>query len=198
MKNKRMRKAFSMIEIIFAIVLMTIVAGLIIVNVISNKRSGQITSTVQNDVQNIYNAAAKWRDQSADSDGTFNNISVSELCPYLPDSMQCDGTYIYSSGYQNGSGKGMIEYQVLSYKKSTDGDSFKIFMNAAPLANARNWTSREKQKIETVFDSVCKAKSTNKSVTIDNDATAIGSANAGFTDGGTATDGEAGVAGLTE
>ena len=198
MKRKSTKKAFTLLELIFAIVLAAIIAALFIPNIISTKRSGQMTSTVQNDVRNIFAAAAKWRDQSSDSDGTFNNINVSELCSYLPDSMECDGTYIYSSGYKKGNNQGMIRYKILSYKKSQNGDSFKIFMDASPLATARQWQTREKQKIETTFDNVCKQLSTDKTVTADTAATDIGSANAGFTDGGTFGDAESGVAGLTE
>lgn len=198
MKNKSSKKAFSMIEIIFALVVVAVIAALIIQNVRSTKRNTEVTSTIQNDIKNIFNAAARWRDQGADSDGTFNNISTSELCPYLPSSMKCDGTYIYSSGFKDSNNQGMIKYKILSYKIAKDGDSFKIFMDATALASARNWGDRAKQGAEAAFDDICKKISNNKNVTIDNLATDIGSANAGFTDGGTTTDGEAGEAGLTE
>lgn len=190
--------AFSMIEILIALVIVALIAALIIPRVMSNSRSATMTSTVQADVKNIAEVAAQWKSQSANSDGTFNNITVKQLCSYLPSNMACDGTYIYSSGYKGANGDGMIKYKILSYKNSTDGDSFKIFMDATTLANAQSWGSRPKAKIETTFDNICKKLSSNPNVTIDSKATDIGDPNKGFSDGGTDNDAESGVAGITQ
>ena len=196
--KKGSRSGFTMIELMIALVIAALVAALIIPRIMSNARQASMTSTVQADIRNIAVAAGQWKTQSSDSDGTFNNITVKELCPYLPSNMACDDTYIYSSGYKGSDKKGMIKYKILSYKKNTNGDSFKIFMDGSDLASAQSWGSRAKTTLETKFDNICKKLSSDSNVTIDTEATDIGDANAGFTDGGTSDDAESGVAGITQ
>jgi prepilin-type N-terminal cleavage/methylation domain-containing protein len=193
---KKTRKGFTLIEIIFAIVVVAVLAALTIPRYIAEQRNAQISSVVQSDLKTINDAAITWREQSSDSDKTFSNINTSALCSYLPSSMACDGTWIYSSGYKGSGGKGLIKYKILSDKLNNDGDSYKIFMDATDLANAQKWGDRPKLKIEQTFMDIAVNISNDKENTKtgkDNTASDIGDPNAAFTDGGAVSDAMAGV-----
>ena len=198
--RKLTKKGFSLIEIILAIV---VIAGLIAIfypRARSFQRSAQMTSVIETDVENIVQAATRWRTEDSSSNNTFSEINASDLCSYLPNNMGCDNNYIYSAGFKDNNNLGMIKYKILSDKINNDGDSFKIFMDASTLVNKQNWTNRDKTKIEKTFENIAKRASSDSSVSeTDNLATDIGNANAGFDDtSGTTTDGKAGVRKISE
>jgi len=196
--NLQQKKGFTLIELMIAIVIMATLAALIIPKIMSNSRSAEMSATIQSDVKSINTAVGKWKMESSNSDGTYNNIDVKGLCSYLPDNMACDDTWIYSGGYKGSDGKGMVKYKILSYKKNTNGDSYKIFMDGSTLASAQSWSDRAKTNLETTFDNIAKKASSDPSVNIDTVATDIGNANDNFDDGGSATDGQSGVKGITQ
>ena len=197
-QNLQGKRGFTLIELMIAIVIMATLAALIIPKIMSNSRSAQMSATIQSDVKSINTAVGEWRTESSNSDGTYNNIDVKGICSYLPDNMACDDTWIYSGGYKGSDGKGMIKYKIASYKKNTAGDSYKIYMDGSTLAGAQSWSDRAKTNIETTFDNIAKKASSNPAVTIDTVATDIGDPNKDFTNGGSATDAESGVKGITQ
>jgi len=189
------RRGLTMLELIFVGVLVALGTILVIKVVLPTYTDNKIHSVVNTDISQIVKAAARWKMTDTASDGTYNNITTNSLCPYLPAKMKCDGDgYIYSSGFNGG-----IKYQIASSKIKTDGDSFKIFADATTAAANNHWDNKTKMEFEKAFTNAAVHFSTQpSSATIDTKATALGDANAAFTDGGTDNDGEAGVLGIVE
>jgi prepilin-type N-terminal cleavage/methylation domain-containing protein len=197
MKNtKKMKKGFTLLEIIFAVILIGVLLVLFFPNIISNANKGDIKSTLTNDAKMITQAVTEWRGSSANSNGTYSALTTAEIVPYLPTTMVSTGTgastIIKSTGLKSG-----ISYQVISDSISTNGDSFKILINFSQAIANKNYDQRTITYAETT------AVNTFKNMSIDptaaqetTAATAIGAANAAFTVGGPNTDGICGVSKL--
>ena len=193
-KTPKMRGGFTLIELIVVMIVLAVLVGIAIVKIMNSSKETEIKDTLRTDISQIVRAANNWRQNDTGSDGTYNNITTGSLCDYLPNNMQCDNNYIYSSNFHDSTGKGRIEYKIASDKLSTNGDSFKIFVDASPLASANHWEARFKSKIEKLASNVMKKSSTqpNSYVEVRN-ATDIGNPNDNFnTDGGSNTDAKVG------
>ena len=159
-KMPKMRGGFTLIELIIVMIVLAILVGIVIVKIMNSSKETEIKDTLRTDVSQIVRAANNWRQNDSASDGTYTNISTSKLCDYLPNNMQCDSNYIYSSNFHDSTGKGRIRYQVGSDKISTNGDSFRIFVDASPLASANHWEARFQAKIEKIAGNTMKKIST--------------------------------------
>ena len=192
---QKMKKAFTLIELIFVVIVIVALMAIAIGKIINNSKSAKLGNVVNNDISQIVKAANKWRSNDAASDGTFENLTTASLCPYLPNNMQCDSNGIYSSGFHDASGKGRITYQITSDKLNTAGDSFKIFANASGLASAQHWQNRLKQKFEAIADNdMKKASNQPNNVSIDQKAQGLGNKDSAFSpDNGNTKDAQTGV-----
>lgn len=195
-KAKNMKGGFSLLEIIFAVILVGIVASLTIPNLISGKDKTEISSVLGSDMKNLAEAVTEWKGtDTANSDGTYSAVTNALLEPYLPPSLRLDGGDIVSTGINAGTNKG-IKYTILSDTTGggSTGDSFKIYVDFSDIISAKNLDDRVVQYAEkTAMNSISKI-STNVAGTIqEGDATAIGAANATLTVGGDSTDGLCGV-----
>ena len=102
-KSKSSRKGFTLIEVILAIVVVAVIMGIAIPKVMSNSDKAQIKQSISSDVRSIVEAAADWkRTDRATSDGTYKNISESQLSSRLPSNMDVNGSGILSSGFNGG------------------------------------------------------------------------------------------------
>ena len=193
-KIPKMRKGFTLIELIMVMIVLAILVGIVIVKIMNSSKETEIKDTLRTDISQIVRAANNWRQSDSASDGTYDNISTSKLCDYLPNNMQCDSNYIYSSGFHDSTGKGRIRYKIASDRISTNGDSFKIFVDASPLASANHWENRFKSKVEKLASNVMKKASTQPNNYIEvRNATDIGGANVNFsTRGGNSYDAKVG------
>jgi len=193
------KKAFTLIELIFVVV---VIAGLIAIavnKIMNNSKATKMSNIVNNDIAQIVRAANTWKQNDENSTGDFENLTTTSLCPYLPNSMYCSDGKIYSSGYHTTAGGGVgtsrIYYQVISDKKVSDGDSFKIYADASALASAEHWGDKMAEKFEKVAGSSMKRNSVQpQNATIDYKATGLGNANDNFDEtGGTTTDAKVGT-----
>jgi len=80
-KNKRMKKAFTLIEIIFVAVIIAVLAGLIIPKVLSNARTSEYLSTLQEDVKSLRNAVNQYKFDSNKIDST---TLTDDIITYMP------------------------------------------------------------------------------------------------------------------
>ena len=187
--RKNFKKGFTLIEIIIVVVIIGILVSLFYPSIMSNKDKAIINSTVGNDVKLLSGAITEWKTTSPDSNGTYSSLTTAEIAPYLPSGMTYSGGAIHSSGLDGG-----IAYQILSSKINNNGDSFKVYMDFTKAINNNNYSSRIKTYAETVAMDKWKNLSTDKTdTTTVSDAKALGDANAGFTTGGTTTDGKCGT-----
>jgi len=191
-KRHGFKKGFSLLEIIFVVIL---IAGLLLLffpNIIFSSSKADIGSVVTNDAKMITQAVTEWRGSSSNSDGTYSNLTTAEIVPYLPTTMKYVDGKIRSTGLNGG-----IGYQVSSDRISSDGDSFKILINFAQAISNKNYDDRTITYGETNAGDTFKRLSIDSAAAVKStDATALGAANAAFTVGGTTTDGLVGVSKL--
>jgi len=160
------KKGFTLLEIIFVVIL---IAGLLLLffpNIIFTSKKAEIGSVVTADAKSLTQAITEWRKSSADSDGTFQYLTTSGIVPYLPTAMSWHETkpgvpgkaavpakggnpavaavaavpaegYIQSTGLNGG-----IHYRVISDKTTTNGDSFKLFIDFSEAIKQKNYDSR--------------------------------------------------------
>ena len=82
-KRHGFKKGFSLLEIIFVVIL---IAGLLLLffpNIIFSSSKADIGSVVTNDAKMITQAVTEWRGSSSNSDGTYSNLTTAEIVPYL-------------------------------------------------------------------------------------------------------------------
>lgn len=192
-KNK-MKKGMTLFEMVMVMLVAAVILYLIYPTIMFNYNKTVINSAITNDIKMISQAVNEWRNTDGDSDGTYRNVTTSEVIPYLPTQMSYDaGTNsIKSSGL-----KGGISYQLISDVISTNGDSIKILVNFTEAITTKNYDTRTITYAETSALNTLKGVSSDQSTSTTNPlATALGAANAAFTSGGTQTDGLCGVSKL--
>ena len=188
------RKGFTLVELIFVIIIIAVLVSLFYPTIIANKDKATISATVGNDAKLISAAITQWKGSSSNSDGSYANINTADIAIYLPNTMKyvSSGNYIESSGLNGG-----IHYQVLSDKINSNGDSFKVFEDFSSAIAQKHYNDRLIKYAEKVgmdaFHNLSTNKATAGAAPEENTATALGSANADFTTGGTDTDGLDGV-----
>lgn len=146
-KNKQMRKAFSMMELIFVIIVIAAIAAITIPKLISNSDKTNINQAVNSDITSIINAASEWRRVSADSKGDFTGITTASIVPYLPSNMPYNSSTdcIESSGFNH-----EICYKIEPRKDTTNGDypGLSIYVDGSKAAEAYSWSNRMKNYFE--------------------------------------------------
>ena len=81
--NKKMRKGFTLIEIVFVAVLIALLAGLVIPKVLDNAKTSEYMSTLQQDLQSVKSAIGQYKTAGGQiSDG----FDTSKLSDYLASS----------------------------------------------------------------------------------------------------------------
>jgi len=188
---RKMRKGFTLMEVIFVVIIIAMIASFTIPKILSNSDKTQIASVLGSDVKSLYQAASEWKRSSTDSDGTWSNLDNAKLEAYLPANMSYDSTnnYIVSSGFS-----GSIHYKVLSDKISNDGDSFKVLIDMSKAKDNSKWNDNVVKYAETKANNlIAKIANNTNSVVKSKDAKDIGNANDDFTTGGTDTDAISGV-----
>jgi len=189
---EKSRGGFTLVELIFVIVIIAILVSLFYPVIMSNKEKANINAVVGNDAKLISGAITQWKSQSSQSKGNYNGISDAAIAIYLPNTMSYSGGYIHSSGLNGG-----IAYQVASDKITNDGDSIKIYVDFTKAINDSKFNPRIIQYAEKAamdaFYNIATNKSESSKPTEDAAAKGLGNANSGFTDGGSTTDGKAGT-----
>lgn len=201
---KGLKKGFTMIELVFVIIIIAALAAISIPKIMNNSSKSEISGVLGSDTESIYQAMNEWRGSGSGTDGTFANLTTSGLGAYLPNSMSLvdpDGTpnsgdeYITSSGFN-----GNIHYQIASDTSVSTGDSVKFFVDMTLVKNSQNWGDSLVQYAENKVTALMVKYSSNPSVAgaaaniaSGVSATSIGSANAALTGGGTTTDGLVGL-----
>ena len=108
---KQAKKGFTLMEIIFVVVIIGAISGVTIPKILSNSQQTQLMSTVQSDAKTILTKASQWKANDPDSNSSFLNINASAFKDYLPsgmvvengtDTKPADATVIDSSGYGKG------------------------------------------------------------------------------------------------
>jgi len=202
--KKGLRSGFTMIELIFVVIIIAVIAGVTVPKIMSNSSKTEISGVLGSDTESIYQAMNEWRSSASVSDGTFSNITTAGLGSYLPNNMSLvdpDGTsgngdeYITSSGFN-----GNIRYYIISDTSATAGDSIKLFVDMSRAKNAQNWGNSLTQYAENKLIGLMVKYSSNPSISGDVGnintgvaATAIGGANSAMTAGGTTYDGLVGL-----
>jgi len=191
--KKHTKKGFTMMEIIFVLIVLGVLVALVFPTVIGGKNKATIGATVTNDMKLIGQALTEWRGNSANSNGTYSNLTTSEIVAYLPSSMTYDNATdtIKSSGLNGG-----ISYQVISDNINSDGDSVKIYVDFSKVINDQSLDERTISYGETDAMNKIVSIATDKTTArngMASDATALGNANADFDRGGNDTDGYCGV-----
>ena len=87
-ENKKMRKGFTLIEIVFVAVIIAVMAGLIIPKVLSNAQETQTLSTLQQDTQSLKTAIGKYKMKNGK---LKTNLSTADLMNYLPGTIIATG-----------------------------------------------------------------------------------------------------------
>lgn len=197
---KTWKKGLTLPEILFAVLVITVIMSLLLPNIINSKDRAIISSTVTNDAKLLAQAFTEWKGNSSYSNGTYANIETGMLTSFLPETMSVDdgGTpndfsddIIKSSGLNGG-----ISYQVFSDEITTSGDSLKIIANGQVARDSQNWSERVSDSFE---DTVANAfiglsiDKNNAKLGKTSLATALGSANASFTLGGVSGDTTIGI-----
>ena len=138
---KRARKGFTLMEIIFVVVIIGVMAGIMIPKILSNSQKSQLMSTIQSDAKTIVSKTAEWETNDPSSKGSYANMSPAALADYMPSNMPVENSdvnttgtpaIIDSSGYGNS----------LTYQVAGDGanaidvtvDFSKVITNSADQA----------------------------------------------------------------
>lgn len=201
---KGLRKGFTMIELVFVIIILAVLAAISIPKIMNNSSKSEISGVLGSDTESIYQAMNEWRGSGSGTDGTFANLTTSGLGAYLPNSMSLvdpDGTpnsgdeYITSSGFN-----GAIHYKIASDTSVSTGDSVKFFADMTLVKNSQNWGDSLVQYAENKVTSLMVKYSSNPTVAgapaniaAGVVATSLGAANAAFSGGGTSSDGLVGL-----
>ena len=189
--RKIAKKGFTLVELIFVIVIIAVLVGLFYPTIMANKDKANIGAVVGNDAKLIASAVTQWKGSSKESDGSYTNLTTDSISIYLPNSMVYDSVnhVVKSSGLNSG-----ISYQVLSDKITQNGDSFKIYIDFSKAIGDHSYNTRLIQYAEKTAEDAFYNLSTDKGNTSETGtATALGSANSNFTAGGTTSDGKAGT-----
>lgn len=203
-QTKGFKKGFTMIELIFVVIIIAVIAGVTVPKIMNNSSKTEISGVLGSDTESIYQAMNEWRSSSSISDGTFSNITSAGLGSYLPNSMVLvdpDGTpnngdeYISSSGFN-----GSIHYRIISDTAVSAGDSIKLFVDMSAAKNNQNWGNSLVQYAENKLVGLMVKYSSNPTVSGNTAnisagiaATALGGANAALTGGGNTSDGLVGL-----
>ncbi|WP_323585324.1 hypothetical protein [Aliarcobacter butzleri] len=188
---KKRKKAFSLLEIIFAVIVGGLIMYFSFTYIYDTYFRSSSNATISSDIQNIYKGALEWKERSSNSDGTWSNISNSELLIFLPSKMELVDGCIQTVGSEKG-----ICYSILSDKSSLNGDTVKIFADFTKLKSSKRLGDRETEFLEvTIADTIKKYFGSKGNVI--KTATSIGTANSSLSSGGTTTDALVGVEKLT-
>lgn len=184
-EEAKLKKAFTLMELVFVIIIIAIIAAVTIPKILDNSDKTQIASIVGSDIKSIYRAAGEWKKSSNAAGGSYSTISGDKISAYLPTNMSVDaGGWIYSSGLNKG-----IRYEILSDKINSDGDSFKVFVDLQTARDRNHWSTNIQKYAELKATDILQRTSADPTkATIDLAAKAIGDANADFTNGGTTDD----------
>jgi len=80
--NKRkMRKGFTLIEIVFVAVIIAILAGMIIPKVLDNAKTSEYLSTIQQDLQSVKSAIGQYKSEGGKIDNTFTTAKLDDYFP---------------------------------------------------------------------------------------------------------------------
>jgi len=105
---KETKKGFTLMEVIFAIIIVGMLAGIIIPKILNNSQRSQIMGTVQSDAKTIINKVVQWKASDPSAQGSYTNLSPQSLANYMPSDMPVtnsrdnkpgDAAIINSSGY---------------------------------------------------------------------------------------------------
>jgi type II secretory pathway pseudopilin PulG len=170
MKKTNMKKGITLIEIILAIVLVAIIAGLTIPKLMANSERAEIKQVITSDVKSIVEAAIMWKKSSSASNGNFRSISTTQITSRLPDSMATDTAQglIFSSGLTTGSANNVgtddnrtqatgVVYTItwaMDATNHTESGRFSIGMNIQNGADDLNWNNNIRAYALDVFTDV--------------------------------------------
>ena len=188
MNTSKMKSGFTMMELIFVIVIIAGLMAMFIPKITSNADKAEVSSVLSSDIKSILSKATEWKKMDSDSKGTFEGITTAKLAPYLPDNMSYDesGDYIKSSGYG-----GQVHYKIASDKINKEGDSVKVFVDASVIGGS----ARVRKSAEvTGMNILVKYSSNHAEATKGKTAKAVNIKDGAFdTTNGTVDDGKFGV-----
>ena len=110
MRKPQTRKALTLMELIFVVVILGLMAAIIIPKILSSSQKTQVMSTIQSDAQTIISKVAEWKNNDPNAKGSYLNMSPAALANYMPSNMPVenssdttagDAAIIDSSGYGN-------------------------------------------------------------------------------------------------
>ena len=84
-KNKKMKKGFTLIEIVLVAVIIATLAGLIIPKILANARATDYLSTAQEDFKSLKTAVIKYR---FDNNNITSATNTDDIINYMPDTFQ--------------------------------------------------------------------------------------------------------------
>jgi len=79
--KKKMRKGFTLIEIVFVAVIIAIMAGLIIPKILDNAKTSEYLSTIQEDLKSVKTAIAQYKSDGGKIDNTFTTAKLGDYFP---------------------------------------------------------------------------------------------------------------------
>ena len=203
--TKKMRKGFTLIELIAVVVIISGLIYLVYSKVSATKKMEQISSAIRNDTNLIIQSLTKYRDQNPSADSTYKGIDAEALSYYTEGALVYDQTnkVITSSGLKlqekNVDGKklgGCVYKFAPDTYSGKNNYAVKVLMDCTQAVAKYNWSTEMSKKAEKIFNDAIMAKSTSQEKSTNYTAKDIGGANAGFTTGGSTTDGIVGVAHL--
>jgi len=107
---KKARKGFTLMEIIFVVVIIGVMAGIVIPKILTNSQKSQLMSTIQSDAKTIVAKVAEWKTNDPAAKGSYLNMSPALIADYMPSNMPVENATdktaghaatIDSSGYGN-------------------------------------------------------------------------------------------------
>lgn len=104
MKRTNMKKGITLIEIVLAIIIIAIIAGITIPKLMSQSDRAEMKQVITSDIKSIVDAAVMWKKSSSASSGNFQAVSTDNIESRLPSNMAVDAGkgLIYSAGFPTG------------------------------------------------------------------------------------------------
>jgi len=148
---KKAKKGFTLMEIIFVVVIIGVMAGIVIPKILTNSQKSQLMSTVQSDAKTIISKVAEWKTNDPAAKGSYMNMAPALIADYMPSNMPVenststkttDAAIIDSSGYGNS-----LTYAV----KGDSANSIQVTVDYSKVITNANDQKKYGKQIGNVF-----------------------------------------------
>ncbi|MBT5492776.1 type II secretion system protein [bacterium] len=158
-RNRKERKAFTMVEIIIGISILAVLAGLVFSKLLGSFQKTSIQSTISTDIETLGKAVDSWRTQAThQSKGGYNDLTVENVSPFIAEGMLNSRTGTKATSATGFYSLGLNQGCTYKLKPSHSSTRYAVLIDCSEASTFEGWSDETKKMMEVVAMSTMDSK----------------------------------------